>query len=107
MRLKPSNPARLARPAMMEETTSGTMIILSAWRKRSPRRSHILRKDWSHGASSNFLSSEPMMTAAMRAMMICQWAAIFFMLASYRYGRGCKKLNFALLFTGGEIDFAA
>lgn len=105
--MKPSNPARPARPAMMEETTSGTMIILRAWRKRSPRRVQILRVEFTQATSPACLSRVATKTAATSAMMICQWVANFFMGACYRYVRGCKKINFTLHFQVEEIDSAA
>ncbi len=84
MRRKPSNPASPASPAMMDETTSGTMIILSAWRKRSPSREQMFRV-WSIQLELlNCLSVVPTMMANTRAMMICQWAATFFMGVAYR-----------------------
>ena len=96
--MKPSNPARPARPAMMEETTSGTMIILRACMKSSPRRLQILRVDLTHAASPNCLRMVATIMAAMSAMMICQWVANFFMGACYRVVCRCKKLNFTLQF---------
>lgn len=98
MRLKPSNPASPARPAMMDDTTSGTMIILRACMKRSPRSEQIFSTDLTHVASPNCLRMEATIMAAMSAMMICQWGAIFFIGACYRDVRRCKNLNFTLHF---------
>ena len=42
-------------------------------------RSQILRKDATVEESPASFSREAAMTEAMSAMMICQWAAIFFM----------------------------
>lgn len=98
MRRNPSKPARPASPAMMEETTSGTMIIFRAWRNRSPKSAQIFRVCFTQLASLNCFRMVPTMTANMSAMMICQWAATFFMGVAYRYGGWCKKINFTLQF---------